>query len=159
MLFTAVYRMLLASVFGHKDPVSAALSLADQGASRALDFYVQRAEELRVAIDNAAGLQRLYQLSFVVLMALACVLIYESLIALRFPVWTPALIAPALVFAMTRTKRYQEHALKLVRLSEYYGRGVARLNRQWSSLDEGRDFEDKDHFYATDLDLFGHGSF
>src|SRR6202051_1879079 len=65
---------------------------------------------------------------------------------------------PLFVFVMTKTHYYQGKTLKFFRLSEYYDIGIARLNRQWSSLDEGRGFGDRDHFYATDLDLFGHGS-
>src|SRR5260370_6187431 len=43
-------------------------------------------------------------------------------------------------------------------LAEYYSKGIARLNREWESLDGGEGFIDQDHFYSKDLDLFGHGS-
>lgn len=159
MLFTALCRMLLAVVFRHnKDAISSMSSLAGHNPLRVLDFYVLRADQLRTATDNAVGLLRVYQVGFTVLVAFACVLIYQSFVAQRFPVWTTILTAPLFVFVMTKTHDYQGKALKLFRLSEYYDIGIARLNRQWSSLDEGRDFGDRDHFYATDLDLFGHGS-
>jgi hypothetical protein len=84
MLFTALYRMLLAVVFRHnKDAISSLSSFAGGHAVRALDFYVQRADQLRTATDNAAGLLRLYQVGFTVLVAFACVLIYQSFIADR----------------------------------------------------------------------------
>ena len=66
--------------------------------------------------------------------------------------------APLVVFVMRQARNYQNKALEKFRLSDYYGAGIARLTHEWSSLDEGQDFNDQDHFYATDLDLFGHGS-
>jgi len=48
--------------------------------------------------------------------------------------------------------------LRSLSVSEYYGKGIARLKRDWDSLDDGKDFIDPEHIYATDLDLFGRGS-
>jgi len=43
-------------------------------------------------------------------------------------------------------------------LAEYYEKGEARLNRKWESLDEAEGFLKQEHFYSTDLDLFGRAS-
>ncbi len=155
-LFMAFCRMLLALVTRHHD--TALLSLAEQTTLRALDFYTQRTEQLRGAIAEAVRLQSFYRFSVVVLICFACLLLYESFVAHRFPVWSVIIAAPPLVFVMRQARNYQNKALKLFRLSDYYGAGIARLTHEWSSLDEGRDFIDQDHFYATDLDLFGRGS-
>ena len=158
-LFTAFFRMLLAPVFRYNDArVTALLSHAEQTTLRALDFYTQRTEQLRGAIDEAVRLQNFYRVSFVVLICVASVLLYESFVAHRLPVWSPLIAAPLFAFVIRQARHYQDKALKLFRLSEYYDAGIARLTHNWSSLDEGRDFSDPDHFYATDLDLFGHGS-
>jgi hypothetical protein len=45
------------------------------------------------------------------------------------------------------------------RLVSFYERGVARLEDRWAgSGDSGERFLDENHLYASDLDLFGHGS-
>jgi MutS-like protein len=155
-LFMAFCRMLLALVTRHHD--FALLSLAEQTTLRALDFYTQRTEQLRGAVAEAVRLQNFYRISVVVLICLACLLLYESFVAHRFPVWSVIIAVPPLVFVMRQARNYQNKALKLFRLSDYYGAGIARLTHEWSSLDEGRDFIDQGHLYATDLDLFGHGS-
>lgn len=155
-LFVACCRMLLALVTRHHD--TALLSLAEQTTLHALDFYTQRTEQLRRAIAEAIRLQSFYRISFIALICLACLLLYESFVAHRLPIWSPIVAAPPLVFVMRQARNYQNKALKLLRLSDYYAAGIARLTHEWSSLDEGREFSDQDHFYATDLDLFGHGS-
>jgi hypothetical protein len=155
-LFMALCRILLALVTRNGD--TALLSLAEQTRLRALDFYAQRAEQIRGAINEALRLQSFYRISFVVLICLACLLLYESFVAHRFPAWSVIMAAPPLVFVVTKALDYQIRALRLFRLSDYYSTGIARLTHMWSSLDEGREFNDQGHFYANDLDLFGHGS-
>ncbi len=48
---------------------------------------------------------------------------------------------------------------KFVRVTEFYSRGLARLEDQWTGQGEtGERFLDATHPYARDLDLFGRGS-
>ncbi len=48
---------------------------------------------------------------------------------------------------------------KLVRVTEFYARGLARIENQWPGTGESGDrFFDAAHPYARDLDLFGKGS-
>lgn len=140
------------------DRITRVLSPAEPASPRPLDFYNQRAQQLRFDFEEAIRLRGLCRSSLVVLGLLACVLLYEAFVAKRFPVWTPALATPLMALAAHWSHIYHDKALRLFRLSEYYDAGIARLTRNWPSLDEGADFADADHFYATDLDLFGRGS-
>ncbi len=49
-------------------------------------------------------------------------------------------------------------SLQIASLLDYCDKGTARLQRDWKPLDEGKEFADREHFYAADLDLFGRGS-
>ncbi len=97
-------------------------------------------------------------MGFVVLCLIACIGFYDSLVVKNLPLWAVFLTVPVAAFLLTQSHRQQDKTLRLFRLCEYYDTGIARLTRNWEVLDEGKDFLDPDHFYATDLDLFGHGS-
>jgi hypothetical protein len=123
-----------------------------------MDFYQRRSHEVRIASDEAVRIQGLYRWGFVVLGLFVCIILYESFAAKSLPPWTPVLAVPVGAYLLTQSRRQQYNALKLFRLCDYYDAGIARLTRKWDVLDEGKDFFDPVHFYATDLDLFGHGS-
>src|ERR1700728_397747 len=122
------------------------------------DFYHRRADELGLAADEAIRLRGSYQVGLIFLGILGCVLLYYAFVTKRLPVWMPFLLVPIGALVGSQMKRYQDKARKLLRIADYYDKGIARLDHKWESLDEGREFVDPDHFYATDLDLFGRGS-
>ncbi len=122
------------------------------------DVYDRRINELGLATDEAVRLRGSYQAALILLGVLGCILLYQAFVAKRLPIWTPLLLAPIGAFVGSRMKRYQDKALRLLRLTDYYHGGIARLDHKWDSLDEGQEFADPNHFYATDLDLFGRGS-
>ena len=64
----------------------------------------------------------------------------------------------AVALTADQAQKRRRKVLKLVSVREYYEKGIARLKRDWDSLDDGKDFIDPEHMYATDLDLFGRGS-
>ena len=121
-------------------------------------FYSQRAKELRLALNEVLKRQGFYRAGFIILGLVVCLMLYQSFVAKRLPLWTPILVVPLGLYLGKLSKRCQKQSLRLFRLADYYDRGIARLSYEWGSLDEGQDFIDQDHFYATDLDLFGHGS-
>jgi hypothetical protein len=122
------------------------------------DFYNRRADELGLAADEAIRLRGSYQAGLILLALLGFVLLYQAFVTKRLPIWMPFLLVPIGALVGSRMKRYQEEALRLRRLADYYNSGIARLAHQWDSLDGGQEFVDPNHFYATDLDLFGRGS-
>jgi len=68
----------------------------------------------------------------------------------------PLLIFVALIVAHDRVIR---RLAKYVRVTEFYARGLARIEDQWAGTGEtGERFFDAAHPYARDLDLFGKGS-
>jgi hypothetical protein len=68
----------------------------------------------------------------------------------------PLLIFVGLVVAHDRVIRRMG---KFARVTEFYSRGLARLEDQWAGTGESGDrFFDAAHPYARDLDLFGKGS-
>jgi hypothetical protein len=70
----------------------------------------------------------------------------------------PFLLLPIGALVGSQMRRSQDKALRLLRIRDYYHSGLSRLEHKWDSLDEGQEFADPNHFYATDLDLFGRGS-
>jgi hypothetical protein len=122
------------------------------------DFYNRRANELRMEADEAIQLRGWYQVVFISLGILGCILLYQALVIKSLPLWMPFLLVPLGALVGSQMKRSQDKACKLLRIADYYDKGIARLDQKWDSLDEGREFADPDHFYATDLDLFGRGS-
>lgn len=68
----------------------------------------------------------------------------------------PAVIFVVLVVAHDRVIRRMG---KFVRVTEFYSRGLARLENKWAGTGESGDrFFEAAHPYARDLDLFGKGS-
>ncbi len=122
------------------------------------DFYKQRERELRFELEETVKQQGAYRRDLVVLGLIACALLYQSIVAKSLPLWSPGLAVPVFAYLGTRSKRCHQRGLKLFRLVDYYDRGNSRLAHECDKLDEGRDFIDPNHFYATDLDLFGRGS-
>jgi hypothetical protein len=122
------------------------------------DLYNRRSNELGLGTDEALRRRGFYQAGLVLLGVLGCILLYQALVTKRLPIWTPLLVTPVGAFVGSKMKKHQDKALRLLRLADYYRNGIARLEHRWDSLDEGREFADPNHFYATDLDLFGRGS-
>jgi hypothetical protein len=110
------------------------------------------------AVNDAIQQKQSFSIGLMTLGLFACIALYESLVAKNFPLWTVLLPAPFAGYLFLQSRRLQNKILRLFRLGEYYEAGIARLTRNWESLDEGREFSDPNHFYAADLDLFGHGS-
>ncbi len=142
--------------FGGSIPEMSSRSLDE--IHRPWDFYNQRAKELRLELEEVVKRQGSYRTGVIVLGLFACVMLHQSVVAKRLPLWTSLFVVPPGLYLVRQSRRCQQRALKLFRLVDYYDKGIARLAYEWESLDEGRDFIDQDHFYATDLDLFGRGS-
>jgi hypothetical protein len=122
------------------------------------DFYNRRADELGLEAHEAIRLRGSYQVGFILLGVLGCILLYQAFVTKGLPIWVPFSLVPVGALVGSQMKRSQDKALRLLRIGDYYASGIARLDHQWDSLDEGQEFADPNHFYATDLDLFGRGS-
>ncbi|HVT95887.1 MAG TPA: hypothetical protein VHE33_00165 [Acidobacteriaceae bacterium] len=90
---------------------------------------------------------------------LAAIIVAAFLIRMHGPLLLlliPLLIFVALIIAHDRVIR---RLAKLTRITEFYSRGLARIQDQWAGSGETGDrFFDPRHPYARDLDLFGKGS-
>jgi MutS domain V len=123
-----------------------------------IDFYSRRSREVASDVTSARSSVSASRASLVVLALIAAALCYESFIAKIFPLWLPAVVIPFVVLISRQMTRANARFLAFVTLAEYYEKGTARLQRKWELLDEGQEFKDPEHFYASDLDLFGRGS-
>lgn len=123
-----------------------------------LDSYKQRAEEAQCSAERVNERRAKWLASSVALGLITAALLYQSFVAKKLPYWSfiPPLVV--LSFAMKQASEQRSRVLKLVSVREYYDKGIARLKRDWDALDDGKDFINSDHIYATDLDLFGPGS-
>ena len=123
-----------------------------------LEAYQRRAAELRRLAEETGRRCQSNVRGLAILGLLACVLAYQAWSVKALPAWMPILAVPIAVFGGTRMARSQRRAQEIRCLEEYYRRGIARLTLDWESLDEGLDFREPNHFYSSDLDLFGRGS-
>jgi hypothetical protein len=87
----------------------------------------------------------------------AAVVLYQAASVKSLPLWTPLPLIPIAGYLLRRMARGSKRAQEIRCLEEYYRHGIARLTLNWDALDEGQDFQDAEHFYSTDLDLFGRG--
>ena len=123
-----------------------------------LDFYSRRSREVASDVSAAKSSVSASRASLAVLGLIAAALCYESLIAKTFPLWLSAIVIPFAALIGRQITRANTRFLTFVTLAEYYEKGTARLQRNWELLDQGQEFKDPEHFYASDLDLFGRGS-
>jgi hypothetical protein len=133
-------------------------SLTDEELVRPSEFYARRTDELRVATRKNAARYSRYTQFLMVLGSLACVALYQSIFANRLPLWPVILVILAAALIVQRRHRCHLRSVRLSSLIEYYHKAAARLAQKWDLLDGGERFIDQDHFYSTDLDLFGQGS-
>lgn len=122
------------------------------------DFYSRRSGELRVEADEMAARYSKHTQILVFLGLLACVALYQSLVAKRWPLWTVGGLVPVAAWVVRRRHQCHLRSVEICGLIDYYGKGSARLARKWDELEEGKKFLEQDHLYSTDLDLFGEGS-
>ena len=123
-----------------------------------LSVYFQRSEQIQLLSEQINDRRGKWLSISVVLAVLTCALLYESFIARKLPYWSFVLPAAAAAFSSRQAQQYRRKVLKLVSVRAYYDKGIARLKHDWDSLDDGNDFIDPVHIYASDLDLFGRGS-
>lgn len=128
-----------------------------EGSPDPLSFYTRRAQEVQLSAEQINERRGKWLAVSVLLAALTLVLLYRSFTK-KTPYWSAIFPLAAVALALRQTQHYRSEVLKLVTLREYYDKGIARLKRDWDSLDEGNDFVDSAHIYSTDLDLFGRGS-
>jgi hypothetical protein len=122
------------------------------------DFYSRRAGEIDFAAEDANDRCRRFRGATLLLVLVSLVLLYEALFPKALPLWTVALPLAGFVYAARKAQSEGRSVLKLLSIREYYDKGTARLQHAWDSLDDGKDFIDRDHIYGSDLDLFGRGS-
>jgi hypothetical protein len=126
--------------------------------SNPLDFYRRRAQEVQFSAEQTNERRGKWLSIAVVLGVLTCALLFESFIAKKLPYWSAIFPLAVAALSLRRAQRDSNKVLKLVSLQAYYDKGIARLKHDWDSLDDGKDFIDPAHIYASDLDLFGRGS-
>src|ERR1700678_1994770 len=133
-------------------------SILDRGSRTPAGFYARRMSEIQSNIQEA--LSRVHSHTFFSTLsgAAAVFCFYEAIVPKALPIWFPFLPLIAAVYFLERRWRSQRRFLQLVSLEDFYARGIARLARDWKSLDGGAQFADPDHSYAADLDFFGEGS-
>lgn len=122
------------------------------------EFYARRAREVDSAAEDANNRCRKLQAAGLLLLVASLVLIYEAFFPKRIPLWIVLVPLAGFVYTARQAQSGRRSVLKLLSVREYYDKGTARLQHAWESLDDGKDFIDRDHMYASDLDLFGRGS-
>lgn len=122
------------------------------------EFFSHRAREVDLAAEDANDRSRKLQAVGLLLFLTSLVLLYEGVFPKTVPLWSVVLPLAAFGYTARQAQSERRSVLKLLSVREYYDKGAARLQHAWDSLDDGKDFIDRDHIYASDLDLFGRGS-
>ncbi len=123
-----------------------------------LEFYKRRIQELQDGVEKVSARTRSLR-AILIFLALIGGVIFLAAIGHGWKYgWFAALVIPAGAFVIEKISRGRREVMKLVVLRDYYERGVARLGLDWNALDSGTEFQDANHLYAPDLDLFGRAS-
>jgi hypothetical protein len=122
------------------------------------DIYSRLLEENQARIARGRVLDRRMGWAKVAMFAVAAIL---AIALLETPRKLPYVAIPAAVFAVLAV--VHENLLRRLReqerVSQFYERGLARLDGTWIGTGEGGErFLDPAHPYARDLDVFGKGS-
>jgi hypothetical protein len=121
--------------------------------------YQERIDQLESLLANLQARQgtALAVLVFAILtLAAFC---FFGILRRAVPVWCLPVPLPATFLSLRKYGRQRLQASNLVRLREFYVRGVDRLTERWAGNGiSGEEFEAPDHIYAADLNLFGRGS-
>lgn len=134
------------------------LAAMNQSELQAVDVYARRIIELTSEIE-ALRSRLSAVLKFVAMLgALFCYLAYLGFVSRRIPAWPAIAILPVPIALAVHAKQLQRQRIYLLDVRESYETGIARLRHDWDKLDEGAEFADPTHDYASDLDLFGRGS-
>lgn len=120
--------------------------------------YARRGREIDLAAEEANRRCGSHQAASFFLILAVLVIAYAAIFYKSLPAWVIIVPAAGLAVTIPRSQRLRREVLKFLSVRDYYDKGMARLRREWDALDEGEDFVDRDHIYATDLDLFGRGS-
>lgn len=124
----------------------------------ASEFYNTRTEELSAATSSGLVTYSKYTQALVVLVLVACFLLYQAVANKSVPLWSAFLVVPVAAVIEYQRRRSRFNFMRLRSLSEFYEKGIARLTHNWERLDSGDELLDQEHLYARDLDLFGRGS-
>ncbi len=131
---------------------------SNEGRRSPNEFYARRMGEVQSEIGTTTGKVGTYGLLLMISGGAALVCFYEAILRKALPIWFPFLVVIPAVYFLERRSRTQRRLIHLWSLEDFYNRGIARLGRDWKSLDGGVQFADPKHSYAADLDLFGQGS-
>lgn len=116
------------------------------------DSHLAAAARLE-ARHGQLGIARL--VTFIVLLVLLWVVLFGRALPPAV-LLLPVVVFVALVVAAYRTERARNHAQ---RAAAFHARGIARLEHAWHGQGvSGARWQDAQHPYAADLDLFGRGS-
>lgn len=129
-----------------------------QETSTPLSVYSQRSQQVQLLSEQINKRRGIWLYTSAFLALLACALLYESFVSRKPPYWSFIFPAIAAAFSLKQAQQHRKKVLKLLSVHSYYEKGIARLKHDWDSLDDGKDFIDPSHIYASDLDLFGRGS-
>jgi MutS domain V len=135
-----------------------ALSVMPPDAVTPSSFYSLRAREIETAADETNRRCSTVQGASLVSVMLLFAVVMAVFVSHKLPPWLIVLPITALAITTQQAQKHRRRVLKLLSNREYYDKGAARLRHEWDSLDDGKDFMDRDHIYASDLDLFGRGS-
>lgn len=120
--------------------------------------YEQKLNEFQLGLEQARSNSFL---SGVLLTLAVLVFLGMSLFALRQQaslLW-PSIPAPFAAIAARRLSRNRQTEARLRRLQKFYDRAIQRISGNWVGKgDRGEEFDQPNHPYAGDLNIFGEGS-
>jgi hypothetical protein len=130
----------------------------EQFSEKPAEYYARRSSQISGEIAESTGRMASLMLYIAVLVGGALLFFYQGFVRHTLPLWAGLIPVAGAVYVLDRRAKAAQRSKQLWRLEDLYARGTSRLNREWKELDPGTNFADRDHPYASDLDLFGVGS-
>jgi hypothetical protein len=119
--------------------------------------YEARIRELQIGLEHARYHGGMATAALVLALLLSAVLMFRAVQQQVSFLW-PSISLPLVTAAARRMHVQRRSSVRLARLRRFYDRSLQRLHGNWAGTGIGIEFDDPDHIYARDLNLFGEAS-
>ncbi|HYE72424.1 MAG TPA: DNA mismatch repair protein MutS, partial [Blastocatellia bacterium] len=121
--------------------------------------YQMRLRDRRASAESQASTYRKIGALRLAFFILAAFILLRALMGHHNLAWWLIPIAVVSIILLAIHQRIYKSQRRCIRAAEFYERGLARLNGQWADKGQtGIHFQDEQHPFAIDLDIFGRGS-
>ena len=123
------------------------------------EFYTQRRDFFDQQIDSLNQKLFLFSLLRLAVFALTVVCVYVAWFNTKFVIGILIVALPLFLFLVSRYSDLKYQKAKKRELKNLNSLEIQVLQRDYSQLSDGAEFQTHQHYFSQDIDLFGEGSF